>query len=309
MLVLSGLPRGIADEWVEALAEAAPQLEVAIGPVETGAGAVEAMLTWKPPKGEISRYPNLRFITSGGAGADGILADPDLPPDLPVVRLVDDALTARMTAYVVHAVLQFHRGALSYAAAQAARTWSPGTVQSPSDTRVGTLGLGALGTDAAQKLGALGFSVGGWSRTPKEVPGVKCHHGKEGLGALLACTDVLVLLLPLTSGTRNLLDAAMLSHLPEGAALVNPARGALIVEDDLLAALNSGHLSGAALDVFVSEPLPATHPFWTHLKVILTPHIASRTDPVSAAPQVFENLRRARAGEALLNRVDRDAGY
>ena len=309
MLVLTGMFRDMAAAWNDALSAAMPELEIAVGPVEDRPERAEFMLTFAPAASEVARYPNLRFICSGGAGVDGIMGVPDLPPDIPVVRLVDEVLTRRMTQYIVHAVLWHYRRVADYAAAQARAEWAPIEPEPGDRARVGILGLGALGTDAAEKLLTLGCQVGGWSRRPKTTPGVTCHHGAGGLGAFLAQSDILVCLLPLTPQTTGLVDAAFLAQMPRGAYLINPARGGLVVDDDLLAALESGRLSGAALDVFNEEPLPAAHPYWTHPKVVVTPHMASRTDVVSAAPQITENVRRARAGEPLLNLVDREAGY
>ena len=175
--------------------------------------------------------------------------------------------------------------------------------------RIGILGLGELGGDAARKLLALGFPVMGWSRRPKDIPGVEGFHGEAGLAAMLARSDILICLLPLTPDTRGVLNARSLGLLPRGAFLLNAARGGHVVQEDLLAALDQGQIAGAALDVFEPEPLPADHPFWAHPKVVLTPHAASITIPRSAAPQVVENIHRARAGRPLINLVDFGAGY
>lgn len=309
MLVLTGLERQMTADFKEALAAQLPDLEIAIGSVEDRPERVEFMLSWAPREEEVARYPNLRFICSGGAGVDGILRVKNLPLDLPIVRLVDKILTQRMTHYIVHAVLHHFRQTEHYQEAQAKAKWDPATPYSVKGRRIGILGLGALGSDAAEKLLALEFQVAGWSRRPKSMPGVMCHHGPEGLRTLLANTEIIVCLLPLTGDTRGLIDAVFLEQLPRGAYLINPARGGLINDDALLAALDSGHLLGAALDVFNEEPLPSDHPYWSHPGVAVTPHMASRTHAGSAIPQLAENIRRARAGEPLNNQVDREAGY
>lgn len=296
-------------DFKDALAAEMPDLEVAKGRVEDKPERVEFMLSWAPKAEDVARYPNLRFICSGGAGVDGILRVPNLPPDLPIVRLVDQILTQRMTHYVVHAVLHHYRQTPQYERAQSKAKWDPIDPRTVEESRIGILGLGALGADAAEKLLALEFSVAGWSRRVKSVPGVTCHNGADGLAALLASTEILVILLPLTADTRGLVDANLLGQLPRGAYLINPARGGLVVDDAVLAALESGQLSGAALDVFNVEPLPADHPYWSHPRVAITPHMASRTHAASAVPQLAENIRRARAGEPLNNQVDRQAGY
>jgi glyoxylate/hydroxypyruvate reductase A len=210
---------------------------------------------------------------------------------------------------VVLNVLRFHRQDLDYRAQQAARVWRELPAPVTAETPVGILGLGELGGHAAGLLRGLGFPVMGWSRRPRQVPGVECFHGGEGLAAMAARARILVCLLPLTPETRGIVDGRLLGLLPRGAFLVNGARGGHVVDADLLAALESGQVAGAALDVFEPEPLPAEHPYWAHPRVVMTPHAASITIPASAAPQVVENLGRARAGQTLLNLVDFSAGY
>jgi glyoxylate/hydroxypyruvate reductase A len=307
MLVLTGMGRDEAAEWTDALKSVAPDVEVVRGPLKEGHERAEFALTFLPEAGELARYANLRFVSAAGAGVDGILRDASLPSKLPVVRLVDRVLTARMSEYVVHAVLHHHRRVAHYTAAQARREWDV-RVQRVG-TRVGILGLGALGADAAHKLSVLGFAVAGWSRRTKAIPEIESFTGADGLHRLAARSDVLVCLLPLTAATRSIVDAALLARLPDGATVVNPARGGLVVDEDLLAALDSGRLEGAALDTFKDEPLPADHPYWVNPKVTVTPHVASRTDALSAAAQLVDNMRRARSGRPLLNLVDRDRGY
>ncbi len=296
MLVMTGIERQMTADFMDALSAEMPDLEIAVGRVEDRPERVEFMLSWAPRAEEVARYPNLRFICSGGAGVDGILRVPNLPPDLPIVRLVDKILTQRMTHYVVHAVLHHYRQTPHHQAAQAKSEWNPIDPRTVEGSRIGILGLGALGGDAAEKLLALEFSVAGWSRRPKTMPGVTNHHGPNGLGALLAGSDILVCLLPMTADTKGMIDAKLLGQLPRGAYLINPARGGLIDDDAVLAALDSGQLSGAALDVFNEEPLPPDHPYWSHPNVAVTPHMASRTHAASAIPQLAENVRRARAG-------------
>jgi glyoxylate/hydroxypyruvate reductase A len=244
-----------------------------------------------------------------GAGVDHLMRPPGPPPGIPVARLVDERLTQGMTEWVLLNVLRFHRQDAEYRAQQAARIWDELPAPDTAERRIGILGLGALGGDAARKLLALGFPVMGWSRRPKELPGVEGFHGEDGLVAMLARTDILICLLPLTPDTRGVLNARTLGLLPRGAFLLNAARGGHVVQDDLLAALDQGHIAAAALDVFEPEPLPADHPFWTHPQVVLTPHAASITIPRSAAPQVVENVHRVRAGLPPINQVDFSAGY
>lgn len=297
--------------WREALLALDPALDIRLFP-ETGDPAeIEAAVVWSThDMAELRRYPKLRLIVSMGAGVDHLLRSPGPPPGVPVARLVDRRLTQGMAEWVLLNVLRFHRQDPEYRALQAAGEWRE--LPAPPDTgarRVGLLGLGELGGAAARVLLALGFPVLGWSRRPKALPGVACHHGPEGLEAVLRRSDILVCLLPLTPETRGVLNARTLGLLPRGATLLNAARGGHLVQEDLLAALDSGQVAGAALDVFEPEPLPPDHPFWRHPRVVMTPHAASITVPESAAPQVVENLRRAREGRPLLNLVDFSAGY
>jgi glyoxylate/hydroxypyruvate reductase A len=206
-------------------------------------------------------------------------------------------------------VLRFHRQDPEYRDQQARKVWHELPAPETSARRIGIMGLGELGGDAARALVALGFPVMGWSRRAKAVPGIETFHGGDGLTAMAALTDIMICLLPLTPETRGVIDARLLGAMKPGGYLLNSARGGHMVGEDVLAALDSGHLAGAALDVFEPEPLPDDSRFWTHPKVILTPHAASITIPSSAAPQVVENIHRARAGQALINLVDFSAGY
>jgi glyoxylate/hydroxypyruvate reductase len=258
---------------------------------------------------ELRRYPNLRLIISMGAGVDHLLRPPGPPPGVPVARLVDRLLTSAMSEWVLLNVLRFHRQDPAYRAQQAARVWEELPAPATEATRIGILGLGALGSDAARKLAGLGFQVMGWTRRPKQLEGISCFAGEAGLEAMLRQSDFLVCLLPLTPETRGIINAGSLALLPRGAFLLNAARGGHVVDSALLEALASGQVAGAALDVFDPEPLPSEHPYWGHPQVVLTPHAASITIPESVAPQVVDNLRRLRRGEAPINLVDFAAGY
>lgn len=258
------------------------------------------------PVSDFRPFTRLKAVLNLWAGVEDVVGNPTLR--VPLARMVDAGLTEGMRDYVCGHVLRHHLGIDRYLRA-APGDWSPAVPPLARDRRVGVLGLGALGSDAARALAGLGFDVAGWSRRPTEVPGVACHHGPDGLAAVLARSEILVLLLPLTSQTENLLDAARLALLPEGAAIINPGRGGLIDDDALLAALESGHLGHATLDTFRTEPLPADHPFWHHPRVTVTPHVASETRAESAARVIAENIRRGEAGEPLLHLVDRASGY
>jgi glyoxylate/hydroxypyruvate reductase A len=310
MAILLSTKTSAMEAWRDALLAVDPGLDIRLFPAAGDPADIEAAVVWTShDMAELRRYPNLRLIVSMGAGVDHLMRPPGPPPGIPVARLVDERLTQGMTEWVLLNVLRFHRQDAEYRAQQAARIWDELPAPDTALRRIGILGLGALGGDAARRLLALGFPVMGWSRRPKDFPGVETFHGEDGLAAMLSRSDILICLLPLTPDTRGVLNARTLGLLPRGAFLLNAARGGHVVQDDLLAALDEGQVAAAALDVFEPEPLPADHPFWSHPQVVLTPHAASITIPRSAAPQVVENIHRARAGLAPINQVDFGAGY
>ncbi|HYE51733.1 MAG TPA: glyoxylate/hydroxypyruvate reductase A [Azospirillaceae bacterium] len=298
-----------ADPWIAELTRQVPGLTVWRWPDMPDPAAVRYALVWKPPPGLLATLPNLEVVFSLGAGVDALLKDPTLPR-VPLVRMVEPGLTEGMTEYVCLHVLRWHRDAPLFERQQREKVWHQPVHQSLArERRVGILGLGVLGSDAAAALTALRFDVAGWSRTRKELPGVTCFHGQDQLPDFLARTEILVCLLPLTPDTAGILNARLFAGLPRGAVVINAARGQHMVERDLLDALESGHIAGATLDVFQEEPLPPDHPFWTHPRVTVTPHVAAITQARTAVAQVVEGLRRARAGLPLQNLVDRDLGY
>lgn len=298
-----------AELWVPALKKWLPGLEVRVWPDLGDKAAIDYALVWKPAPGLLASLPNLKAIFSLGAGIDHLASDPQLPAGVPVVRMVEEGLTAGMTEYVVMQVLYHHRRMLDYRAQQARAEWVQLPFRAPWDRKVGIMGLGVLGQDAAEKLAALRLDVAGWSRSPKDLPGITCFHGAAGFDAFLARTEILVCLLPLTAETKGILDARLFAKLPRGAAVINVGRGGHLVEKDLLAALDSGQIDAATLDVFRAEPLPPAHPFWTHPRVVMTPHMASITIPDTATAAVAENIRRIEAGAPPLNVVDLGKGY
>jgi glyoxylate/hydroxypyruvate reductase A len=297
------LGRDDPEGWIAEFGRAAPDLDVRLWDNRGDPAEIDVVLAWRHPKGASKRYPNLRLIAALGAGYEHIINDPDLPAGVPVVRLIDDKLTQAMTEYVLLHVLRYHRQMPAFEAAQRERRWIKPPPPETGARRIGILGLGALGQDAARRLVDLGFPVAAWSRSPKSIPGIAVFHGAAQLGAFAARTDILVCLLPLNDEMRGIIDADLLAALPRGAYVINPARGGHVIDGDLIAALDSGHIAGATLDVFHTEPLPEVHPFWTHPKVTLTPHVASTTNARSAVPQIVDNIRRVRAGRELLNRV------
>ncbi|HEX6979168.1 MAG TPA: glyoxylate/hydroxypyruvate reductase A [Alphaproteobacteria bacterium] len=295
--------------WTRALKRNMPELEIRVWPEVGDVRDIDIALVWRYPRGDLRRYPNLKLIYSLGAGVDHLLNDPDLPAGVPIARIVDPALTAGMSEYVLLAVLRYHRHLPEYERLQRERRWKKLPQPSTAERRVGILGMGELGRDAGTKLAALGFRVAGWSRRPKQIMGIESFAGEDALPAFLARTDILVCLLPLTPETRGLINAHRLAQLPRGAYVINAARGGHVVDADLIAALDSGHIAGATLDVFTPEPLPPTHPYWTHPKVTVTPHIASLTNPETASVQIAANIRRLLAGAPLEHLVDRTTGY
>jgi glyoxylate/hydroxypyruvate reductase A len=298
-----------AARWRAQLTRLTRELEVRVWPEIGNPAEIEHALVWRPEPGFLASLPNLKLILSLGAGVDHLLGDPQLPRHLPIVRLVDPHMTDAMSEYVVLQVLRLHRRDLDYRAQQEAGLWHELDQQNAVERRVGILGLGELGQDAAKKLKALGFDVAGWSRSEKDVAGITTYAGPPRLPLLLGRSEILVCLLPLTAETEGILNARSLALLPKGAALVNAARGAHLVEEDLLAALASGQISAAVLDVFREEPLPADHPFWHHPRIVVTPHVAAFTNPATAAPIILDNIRRFEEGRPLLNRIDPARGY
>lgn len=310
MAILLCTKTSAMNDWRDALLAEDPSLEIRLFPEAGDPADIEAAVCWNQhDMGELRRYPNLKLIVSMGAGVDHLLRPPGPPPGIPVARLKDHRLTTGMTEFVVLNVLRFHRQDLEYRAQQAERVWNELPAPDTAKRRIGILGLGELGAASARALLSFGFPVMGWTRTPRQVEGVKGFHGPDGLDAMLRQTDILCCLLPLTPETRGVIDARTLALLPRGAFVINSARGGHLVADDLLAALDSGQVAAAALDVFEPEPLPKEHPFWGHPRVLVWPHASAITIPSSAAPQVVENLRRAREGRELMNLVDFSAGY
>ena len=291
-------------------------LEAGLGPVDFRkldslgkVGDIEVALAWKAPAGLMATFPNLKMIVSLGMGVDHLLADNRLPAGVPITRIMDEGLVGQMSEYAIYWALWHHRDIEKYAASQRAKTWKPEEFVDSIHRRIGVMGLGTIGQDAAKKLALLGFPTMGWSRTAKTVPGVETFHGREALTKFLGRTNILVNVLPLTRETRGIMDKTLFAALPKGAFVINMGRGGHVVDEDLLAALDSGHLAGAALDVFNTEPLPADHPYWAHPKVHITPHMAGYTNPRTASPGVIENIKRLRAGQPLINTVDAKTGY
>ena len=298
-----------AEWWREKLQGLLPDIDCRDWETPGDKADVEYAVVWKPPAGGLKTFPNLKCVVSMGAGIDHVLVDPELPKHLPIIRTVGDDLRQRMREYVALHVLRHHRRLPDIQAAQQRKAWDQIITPPAPERHVAVLGLGNMGAEVARTLAGIGFAVHGWSRRPKALGGIVCHHGEAGLAELLPLAEILVCLLPLTPATEGVLNKSLFAQLPEGAAVINVGRGGHLVEEDLVPALDSGQLSGATLDVLRQEPPPEDHPFWTHPKVLLTPHIASLIDPEAGAKVIAENIRRFRAGEAVPDLVDLEQGY
>jgi glyoxylate/hydroxypyruvate reductase A len=295
--------------WVKHLGALEPGIEIRIWPEAGKAHEIEFALCWNHPPGELAKYKNLKCIASLGAGVDHLMRDPNLPAGVPVTRVVEISMAQSMSEYVVLSALNYCRQFDAYRSDQDHRRWAPRRPRLAEETQIGIMGLGQLGSDAAKKLSFLGFTVSGWSRTLKNIDGVKCFAGEDEWQIFLSRSQILICLLPLTASTKGILNRKTFEQLPEGAYVINAARGQHLIESDLIQALDSGRLAGACLDVFEVEPLPADHPFWSHSKIKVTPHISSITFPKAVAPQIIENYRRAKTGKPLLHVVDLKRGY
>jgi glyoxylate/hydroxypyruvate reductase A len=314
LLIHGGTENWAPERWKRRFDEVCANRPVWLLPGGNGDPSdVHYAAVWKPAPGELATFANLCVIFNLGAGVDALMADSSLPK-VPLVRVAVGDLTHRMTEYVVLHVLMHHRQELYLRSSQREKRWAPRFQWPASAISVGIMGLGTLGTDAAGALRRLRFNVAGWSSSPKSIDGIECFHGKGGLDAFLRRTDILVCLLPLTPETRDILNRDLFTRLnrtgPMGApVLINAGRGGLQNEADILACLDDGTLGSASLDVYAKEPLPPESPFWTHPKVVLTPHNAADTDPDEISRYVARQIANHEAGGALENVVDPARGY
>ncbi len=296
-------------EWIDAFRQVAPGLDLRIYPDMGDTDDIDFAVAWRPPQGVFARLPRLKVLHSLGAGVESMINDPTLGPDVTVCRVVEDRLTLGMSEYVLLHVLRYHRRLDELMANQKAKAWTFFPPAYTPATTVGIMGLGRLGIDAGEKLAALGFRVVGWSQTEKQVRGIESYAGPGQLDDFLRVCDMLVCLLPLTPETTGILNRRTLGLLKPGAYLINAGRGGQLVDADLLALLDEGHVAAATLDVFHQEPLPQDNPFWSHPRITITPHNASDSLPLPVAKSIMEQYERFKAGRPLQNVVDRTKGY
>lgn len=295
-------------EWARIFAERAPDVPFRLWPDIGNPADVRHLVAWVPPDDIATIFPNLELVFSVGAGVDQFDTS-KVPAHIPLVRMLEPGIAETMIEYVAMAVLGLHRDLLDFISQQKLQVWREIRITPAKRRRVGVMGLGQLGQAVLERLKAFGFPLAGWNRSPRAIEGVTCYAGADALPDFLAQADILVCLLPLTDQTRGILNADLFARLPRGAGLVNVGRGPHLVEADFLAALDGGALSGAVLDVTDPEPLPPGHPFWSHPRILLTPHNASMTTPNTAVDFVLDVIARHRRGEELPGRVDRERGY
>ena len=294
------------EPWLHDLRAALPLADIRTW--QAGAPPADYAIVWRPPQAFFDDQPQLKAAFNIGAGVDALLRL-HVAPTTQLIRLDDAGMGAQMAEYVCHALIRHYRQFAGYDAQQAQALWQQREVPPRAAMPVGIMGLGVLGQRVARAVAQFDFPVNGWSRTAKEVPGVRCFHGAEGLHAFLAASQVLVSVLPATPETQNLLNRQTLSRLQPGGYLSKVARGSQVVEADLLALLTEGHLAGAALDVFQTEPLPPAHPFWQHPQITITPHTAALTNRAESVAQIVGKMAALERGQTVAGLVDRQRGY
>jgi len=308
--VILAMPEGAPTEpWIKAFSTALPQTRFSVWKDDGAAVDADAAIVWHPPAALFEREKRLRMVFNLGAGVDGLLAVPTLPPDLPVIRLEDAGMTLQMVEYVLHALWRATRQFDTYQRAQRDQEWAMLRVTRRQEWPVGVMGMGKIGQRVAQAIAPYEYPVAGWSRSPRQLESVESFSGEAGLPAFLKRTRVLINTLPLTPQTRDILNRETFAQLMPDAYIINVGRGEHLVEEDLLDALAKGQLAGATLDVFRTEPLPAGHPFWTHPAITVTPHISARTLRSESVAQIASKIRQLEKGETVTGVVDRSRGY
>lgn len=300
---------GVIEPWVREFAALMPQVETVAWREGAALPPCDYAVVWSPTPALLDQLAHVRAIFLMGAGVDALLKLGDALPPVPIVRLGDAGMGVQMAEYVAHAVLRYYRHFDDYEEQARHGVWDPLPLTPKEDFTVGIMGLGRLGMPVVEAMRLFGFPVRGWSRTPKDLPGVACFHGADGLDAFLRGTRVLVCMLPLTPETANLLDRHNLGKLLPNAYLINVSRGAILAEPDLMTLIRSGHIAGATLDVFRHEPLPAPHPFWNEPRIAITPHISALTMRHDAVRQIADKIAKLESGQPVDDIVDRDLGY
>ncbi|MGI4716864.1 MAG: 2-hydroxyacid dehydrogenase [Janthinobacterium lividum] len=300
---------GVIEPWVREFAAVMPQAETVAWKEGAALPPCDYAVLWSPTPALLDQLAHVRAIFLMGAGVDALLKLGNALPPVPIVRLGDAGMGVQMAEYVAHAVLRYYRHFDDYEQQARHGVWDPLPLTPKSEFTIGIMGLGKLGMAVVEAMRLFGFPVRGWSRTPKDIPGVECFHGADGLDPFLRGTRVLVCMLPLTPETSNLLDRHNLGKLLPNAYLINVSRGAILAEPDLMTLIRSGHIAGATLDVFRHEPLPAPHPFWNEPRIAITPHISALTMRHDAVRQIRDKIAKLESGQPVDDVVDRDLGY
>ncbi len=295
--------------WIDALEAIDPNLDIEIWPHIDDYQKVQFAVCWNQPKHVLDQFPNLKAVSSLGAGVDHLINDETLPKSVAICRVVATSLVQQMKEYILGAVINIQRNFVQYLRQQDADKWQPHNHLLAKDLQIGVMGLGKLGRPVAHQLAQLGYNVSGWSGSPKELSDIRTFAGKKQLSSFLDGIQILICLLPLTEETKDILDLKLFKQLDNNAWIINVARGAHLVEEDLIYALDTNILQGAWLDVFREEPLPDKHAFWNRENIIITPHVASITKPTEVADQIVDNYKRVLSGMAPNNLIDPQKGY
>ena len=291
-------------EWKEVFSRTIPEFEIRIWPFINDPSEIDFALLWNPPEDLFKTIQKLKIIFSVGAGLDHLTQCPTLPSKVPIIRMIDPSLTKGVIEYVLYHILRIQRRMDDYTKLKLKKHWKRLDHQQSFEICVGIMGVGEIGAAVALNLVSLGYKVCGWSKTNKVFEGVDSYVGLSELSRFLASVNILIIVLPLTSATRNIINSDKLLMLPRGSHLINVGRGGLIIEDHLLALIKSGHIASAALDVFENEPLPESHEFWINDNIFITPHIAGQTNPVTAAKFIISNIEKFKLGINMIGEVD-----
>lgn len=308
-LVIVSQNQGYVNKWVKALKSRNPKINIEVYPNDSNRRDTEFILAFRPPSGALKQFPSLKVIASMAAGVRHLLSDPDLPEDVTITKMNDFSHKQDMALFSLSLVLSHIKSLMTYHQLKDEKKWEPQALINARELNIGVMGIGAIGSEIAELMKKTGFNVSGWSRSPKNLDGVSTFNGADELIPFLNTANILICVLPLTTETKGILNRENFKHLPDNAYLINIGRGGHLIDEDLLEAIDSGKLSGAALDVFNEEPLPLSHPFWAHKKILITPHIGGNTDLSTAAATVLENYKAFLNGSNLKDVIDISRGY